>query len=192
MSIVISNLSKAFQGKPVLQDFSLTLYNGSRICLMAPSGAGKTTLLRILMGLEKPDSGTIAGLKGIPIGVVFQEDRLCEALGPVRNVALACRRPQTEIEQALTELLPEHCLYQPVRELSGGMRRRVALCRAMLSPGQVLLLDEPFTGLDDANRAVACRFVLAHLAGRTLLVVTHQREDAAHLDATLVTFQKEA
>ena len=86
--IVIRNLCKSFDGKPVLRDFSAVLPAGQVTGLMAPSGAGKTTLLRILMGLERPDSGTIDGLAGLRLSTVFQEDRLCDNLDPSANIRL--------------------------------------------------------------------------------------------------------
>ena len=86
--IVIRNLCKSFAGKPVLRDFSAVLPVGQVTGLMAPSGAGKTTLLRILMGLERPDGGTIDGLAGLRLSAVFQEDRLCDNLDPSANISL--------------------------------------------------------------------------------------------------------
>ena len=86
--IVIRNLCKSFAGKPVLRDFSAVLPVGQVTGLMAPSGAGKTTLLRILMGLERPDGGTIDGLAGLRLSAVFQEDRLCDNLDPSANIRL--------------------------------------------------------------------------------------------------------
>ena len=84
--IVIRNLCKSFAGKPVLRDFSAVLPVGQVTGLMAPSGAGKTTLLRILMGLERPDGGTIDGLAGLRLSAVFQEDRLLEHLDARDNL----------------------------------------------------------------------------------------------------------
>ena len=75
--IVMDRLCKSYGDKAVLQDFSAVLPLGETTSLMAPSGAGKTTLLRLLMGLEKPDSGRILGLEGLRLSAVFQEDRLC-------------------------------------------------------------------------------------------------------------------
>lgn len=122
--IVIRNLCKSFAGKPVLRDFSAVLPVGQVTGLMAPSGAGKTTLLRILMGLERPDGGTIDGLAGLRLSAVFQEDRLCDNLDPSANIRLI--NPtlgRRETEDALAAVGLAGCLRQPARELSGGMRR---------------------------------------------------------------------
>ena len=132
--IVIRGLCKAFDGKQVLRDFSAALPAGQVTGLMAPSGAGKTTLLRILMGLETPDRGTITGLEGLRLSAVFQEDRLCENLDPVSNLRLVTPTlSRAAAEEALKAVGLTDCLHQPTRELSGGMRRRVAILRALLA-----------------------------------------------------------
>ena len=172
--IVIQGLSKAFDGKQVLRDFSAVLPEGQVTGLMAPSGAGKTTLLRILMGLETPDRGTITGLQGLRLSAVFQEDRLCENLNPVSNLRLVTPTlSQSAAEGALTAVGLTDCLHQPARELSGGMRRRVAILRALLAEYDLLFLDEPFKGLDRETKEVVMADTRRRCDGRTVLFVTH-------------------
>ena len=172
--IVIRGLSKAFDGKQVLRDFSAVLPAGQVTGLMAPSGAGKTTLLRILMGLEMPDRGTITGLQGLRLSAVFQEDRLCENLNPASNLRLVTPTlSQSAAEKALTAVGLTDCLHQPVRELSGGMRRRVAILRALLAEYDLLFLDEPFKGLDRETKEVVMADTRRRCDGRTVLFVTH-------------------
>ena len=187
MAITIQKLSKSYNGISVFQNVDLQLEEGGIYCLMAPSGAGKTTLFRILMGLEKPDSGSVTGLPTGPVAAVFQEDRLCPALTAQKNIQLVHPVMAGEkLRQELLQLLPEDSLDKPVSEFSGGMRRRVALMRAMLAPGQFLLMDEPFTGLDEDTREAAMEYVLAHRRGRTLLFTTHHAEEAERLGATRI------
>ena len=179
--IVIRGLSKAFDGKQVLRDFSAVLPAGQVTGLMAPSGAGKTTLLRILMGLEMPDRGTITGLQGLRLSAVFQEDRLCENLNLVSNLRLVTPTlSQSAAEEALTAVGLTDCLHQPVRELSGGMRRRVAILRALLAECDLLFLDEPFKGLDRETKEVVMADTRRRCDGRTVLFVTH---DPTELEA---------
>ena len=179
--IVIRGLSKAFEGKQVLRDFSAVLPAGQVTGLMAPSGAGKTTLLRILMGLETPDRGTITGLQGLRLSAVFQEDRLCENLNLVSNLRLVTPTlSQSAAEKALTAVGLTDCLHQPVRELSGGMRRRVAILRALLAEYDLLFLDEPFKGLDRETKEVVMADTRRRCDGRTVLFVTH---DPTELEA---------
>ena len=191
MEIIIQNLSKSYEGRPVLSGLNMTFTSQSPCCLMSPSGSGKTTLFRILMGLETADSGSIhftddtgRTLPGRPgFSVVFQENRLCEAFTPLENVRMTAGRslPPEQIRREMALLLPEESLDRPVSTLSGGMKRRTALCRAILTPSSVLLMDEPFTGLDDAMRRQVIRYLLDRLAGRLLLLSTHSQEDVSLL-----------
>lgn len=177
--IHICKVTKAYDNLKVLKDFSLTLKEGQRYCLMAPSGSGKTTLLRLLTRIEPADSGSI---EGIPkrVGMVFQEDRLCEEYDTVKNIMLTtCKKEvsRNSVREEAMRILPEDCLDKPVKELSGGMRRRCAILRAMLSGAELLIMDEPFTGLDEENRKKTALYILEKLEGRTLLVTTHREED---------------
>ena len=179
--IVIENLCKSYEGRPVLRDFSATLPAGHITGLMAPSGAGKTTLLRLFMGLEQPDAGTITGLEGVRLSVVFQEDRLCDNLSAVSNIRLVNpARSVQEVTHALDLVGLSGAYWQPVRELSGGMRRRVAILRALLAEYELLLLDEPFKGLDITTKAAVMADTRQRICGRTVLFVTH---DASELEA---------
>jgi ABC-type multidrug transport system ATPase subunit len=121
---------------------------------MAPSGMGKTTLFRLLLGLETADQGNIQAASA---GAVFQENRLIESLSPIENVRLALpplpkADTRAELFSILSSLLPAESLMRPVSTLSGGMKRRCALARALLSPSEILILDEATTGLDPVVR----------------------------------------
>jgi len=189
----IRNLNKSYGGTVVFRHVDLELEKGGIYCLMAPSGAGKTTLLRILMGLERADSGEIIpdpGTEGV--AAVFQEDRLCPGLGVEKNILLVnpvCTGAR--LREEVLRLLPEDCLGKPVFEFSGGMRRRAALLRALLSRGGLLLLDEPFGGLDEAVRRASIDYVKEKRCGRTLLLATHHVEEAEALGARRILWQTE-
>ena len=187
MAIVIENLTKSYGEKLALPPFSCTLEEGEIVCLLGQSGCGKTTLLRLLLGLESPTGGTVSGLPD-RISAVFQEDRLCPAFSAVTNVSLALGRqvPRTEIVALLTELGLGDALQKPVRELSGGMQRRVAMARSLLAPADLYLMDEPFKGLDEDTRKVVMDAVLQRTKGRTLLLVTHDPEEAAYLGGRII------
>ena len=179
------HVCKAYGANEVLRRATFTLPGGGVRCLMAPSGSGKTTLFRVLLGLEHADSGEIRGISPGRISMMFQEDRLCETLTPVENVALVlpAETRRADVAALLAEILPTDCLGQPAMELSGGMRRRVSLARAVAFPSDLIVLDEPFTGLDQ-EKVIA--FVLRHRACRTLLVATHGEDDARLLGAERV------
>ena len=152
MEIAVKHLCKSFGGRTVLRDLTFTAAPGIT-AVMAPSGTGKTTLLRILLGLERPDSGTVEGLAGKRLTAVFQEDRLLEHLSAEGNLRFVLGRVyDPAAARALLDRLglPDTGA-QPVREFSGGMKRRLALARALLAPFDALALDEPFTGVDPAR-----------------------------------------
>ena len=153
----LRNICKFYHGRPVLQDVSFTMETGVT-ALWAPSGAGKTTLLRILLGLERPDSGELLGT-GVRWSAVFQEDRLLEGLDALGNLRFALGTDYEEAKAAamLTALGLTWETGKPVREWSGGMKRRLALARALLAVSDAVALDEPFTGLDEENRRRAAR-----------------------------------
>ena len=190
MPLRIHNLSKSSDGQPVLSGVSAVLEEGNTYCLMGPSGAGKTTLLRILMGLERADSGRVEGLSGLRISAVFQEDRLCEGFTALENVRLAAAPSlsDADIRKALSAILPPQALDRPVSALSGGMKRRTAIGRALLAPFDLLLMDEPFTGLDEDTRRRTAAFIRERAAGRMILLSTHQEEDVRLFQARVLNF----
>ena len=171
----ICGLTKRFGEKTLFEDLDLTLAEPA--VLWAPSGWGKTTLLRILMGLEAPDSGTVQGVGRV--GAVFQEDRLCPQLTALENVLLtAGRKKEREARDILARLGLGESLAVPAAELSGGMRRRCALARSLCAEFDLLVLDEPFKGLDEANRRAAMDAVCAVSDDKTVLLVTHDAAEA--------------
>ena len=179
MTIEIKDVSKSFNGQKVLDNFNLNIESEHSYILTGPSGCGKTTLLRLILGLDEPDEGTVKLLGDykypfINSGVVFQEDRLCEDYDAVTNVTMVSKKVfrQTVIEE-LKKLLPEEALFKPVKELSGGQRRRVAIVRACAIPSDVLIMDEPFTGLDDKSREAAIDYIRDKQGTGPLVITTH-------------------
>lgn len=183
--IVIEKINKSYDGKQVINKLSLVLREGQLYLLDSPSGTGKTTLLRILMGLEVVDSGYLRGLPS-RISVMFQEDRLIEELSVRKNIELVAA-DNSRIEESLRELGLYEYADKSVKELSGGMKRRTALIRAMLHASGLVLLDEPFTGLDQKTKEEAAGYIIRHLDGRTAVIASHigdKRIDAIaeHID----------
>lgn len=190
-TIWVQKVYKSYTLVPVLHNLSMSMEKGKRYLLMAPSGGGKTTFLKLLTGLEHADSGEVNGMPE-QIGMVFQEDRLCEEYDVICNIMLGmkCAGKENIIEyvrQEAGKILPQDCLTKPVKELSGGMRRRAALLRAVLSSADMLILDEPFTGLDEENRLHCAEYLLKNLGGRTLLVTTHREDDVELLRGIKIT-----
>lgn len=188
MAIELIHISKQFNDNIVFDDLNLSFAEGKMSCLMGASGSGKTTLLNLLMGLLLPDSGEIRGIDGKQITAVFQEDRLIEHYDAESNVALVCDKqlPLQRIQQELKQVGIEEYAGKEVRQFSGGMRRRVAIVRAILAKSDVLILDEPFKGLDEALKYRVMDYVLEKTRGKTVIVVTHDKEEAQRLKANLI------
>lgn len=177
--IVIEHLSKKYGEKKVLEDLNLVLEAGKTYTMAGPSGCGKTTFLRILMGLEKADSGTITGVPG-KISAVFQENRLSESFSALDNVMLVMNsenKKETAAELLHALGLTDN-LTKPVKTFSGGMKRRVALARALAADYDLLILDEPFTGLDAQNRELAIKVIEEYTKNKTVLLVSHDIIDS--------------
>lgn len=189
MDIEVKHLTKSFQDKLIFKDLNITFLEGRMNCLMGPSGSGKTTIINCLMGLTNPELGEITGIEGKQIAAVFQEDRLIEHFDAIKNVKLVCDKNIT-VELILEELkavgLTEY-ESKPVRTYSGGMRRRVAIVRAMLAKSDLVILDEPFKGLDDKLKEQVIDYVKHRTAGKTVILVTHDRDELQQLDANLIT-----
>lgn len=145
----LQHLTKQFGAAPLFTDLCMEV--DAPVVLWAPSGWGKTTLLRILMGLERPTTGSVEGVGRV--AAVFQEDRLCPQLNAVQNVTLVLPGVENQYEEQIISDFQQlgmdiAALQLPARRLSGGQKRRVALLRALWAPSDTLLLDEPFTGMD--------------------------------------------
>lgn len=188
MQITIKNLCKSYGDLTVLNQLNLALDSGQVNCLMGPSGTGKTTLLRIILGLEQPDNGTITGIKPGSLTAVFQENRLCEGFSPIDNILMVTGLSLTpaQVCTELSRLLPEESLIRPVRTLSGGMKRRVAIARALLAPSEGIIMDEPFTGLDEDTKRAVIAYLREKAAGKFLLISTHQEDDVELLHGVVI------
>ncbi len=189
MDIELKQLTKSFGNKIVLNNLNMSIQEGRINCLMGASGIGKTTLVNIVMGLVKPDFGEVMGLQGKQIAAVFQEDRLIEHWNAIKNIELVCGRDITKdrIIQELTKLNLQDDKDKPVKDYSGGMRRRVVIVRAILAQSELLILDEPFRGLDLDLKRKTIEYIKQSTKGKTVIIVTHERDDVALLEANLIT-----
>ncbi|HOR12357.1 MAG TPA: ATP-binding cassette domain-containing protein [Clostridia bacterium] len=178
MSIRLKNVHADYEGKAIFTDFSLELPAHGALAVLGPSGSGKTTLLRLLAGLITPQKGAVEGLVGKTISMVFQENRLLPWCTSYENIALVQKKrlacPQTLAWLERMELAAWRDSYP--NELSGGMQRRVALGRACAFGGDILLLDEPFTGIDEALRERLVPHIKS--AAELIVLVTHDSEEA--------------
>lgn len=188
--IELKDVSVAFGDKQVLRNFSQRFEPGKHYALFGPSGCGKTTLLRVIAGLQKPDSGHILLKDGLRMAFCFQEDRLLPWYTIRQNVALALspevqkdKEKAARIAESLLErvgLKNEGSAYPS--ELSGGMKRRASLARALAFDAPVMLMDEPFRALDEASHAQMLRLVRSLAQGKTLILVTHDIRDTEGME----------
>ena len=187
--IATRGLGRRFGGRTAVSDVTLTLHEGDCLALFGPNGAGKTTLLRMLAGLLRPTSGTgtVAGIE-LPggaelrsaIGYISHASMLYAALSARENVELTAklfgmRDARAAAERALERMALSDRADMPVRQLSRGMQQRVSIARATVHGPRVVLLDEPFTGLDDSgSAALGAHLAALRAAGTTMVLVTHQ------------------
>jgi len=179
-------VSKRYGESTVLDRISHSFEPMSRTCIMGASGQGKTTLLRLVAGLESSDGGKVEKTNG-KVSMVFQEDRLCENVNAIKNAMLGAKDVTKEkATRMLCALGLDGHLTKPVRSLSGGMRRRVSIARALLSDAKLILLDEAFKGLDEETKGDVIRVVNRKTKKKTVIAVTHEKADAELLDARIL------
>lgn len=187
--IEMKSISFSYGERTVLQNLTYTFPQKGVIALMGPSGEGKTTLMRLLCGLEKAQEGTLT-VTYKKIAYAFQEPRLIPWLNSVDNINFVLPKEKKGSDAALALLRDfelEKCAFSYPAALSGGMKQRLSLARALAVGGDLLLLDEPFSGLDQAlKERLAPKIKNANSEGLTLLV-THDAGDAELLGATLLT-----
>jgi len=184
----LKNLSKSFGDKVVLSGFSYDFPKSGVVCIKGASGCGKTTLLRIISGLETADSGEVKC--GGVLSYLFQEDRLLNWLTAIENVSCVMSGKSSERREKAAQLLSLVGLAgnenEQIGHLSGGMKRRVAFARALATNPDILLLDEPFNGLDDLTRSVLSKLVLQFSENHLVLLVTHDSEDIETLANSVI------
>lgn len=187
MEIKIENVNKAFYTSKdcveVLKDINLEVHKGQIVAIVGPSGCGKSTLLNLISGLVKPDNGNVY-VNG-QIGYMFQKDNLFEWRNVYKNITLGMeiKHLKENIEE-IDEILKKYGLYDfkyyYPKELSGGMRQRVALIRTLILKPDILLLDEPFSSLDYQSKIVVQEdiYKIINKEKKTTILVTHDITEA--------------
>ncbi len=215
-AIELHHVSLSFDEKPALSDVSFQVGRGETLVLLGVTGAGKSLLLKLILGLLKPDSGQILieGQDLVPLsesqlyplrqrmGIVFQEGALFDSLSVYDNVAYRLHeesaRDETEIERRVREVLRfvemEDAIARMPSELSGGMRRRVSIARALINEPSIMLYDSPTAGLDPVT-AHTINLLIAKLRDAqrvSSIVVTHRLQDAFVLANFVFSVEKQA
>jgi heme exporter protein A len=194
--VEVADIARAFGSRKAVAGVSFSLAPGDCLAVFGPNGAGKTTLLRLLAGLLKPSSGT-ARLAGIPlpggatarsrVGLISHHTMLYEALSARENVSFAARLygirdHSTRVDDSLRRMSMLERADAPVRLLSRGMQQRVSIARAMVHSPQVVLADEPYSGLDESGaRALTALLRELRSAGTAIIIVTHNLAEGLSL-----------
>lgn len=183
-ALSIEHLYFSYKEKEIFHDLQICFPSEECSAVMAPSGHGKTTLLYLIAGLLSPSEGIIRyPMRKPAFSMVFQESRLIHQADIASNLRLVNPKlTNTDICQQLSLTgLPREYLHKTAGQLSGGEQRRIAILRAVLAKYDILLMDEPFTGLDDVSKKLMLEYVRTHTAGKTVILVTHQQEEADYL-----------
>lgn len=186
-TIELCNVSFSYNEKMVLQHINEVFETGTNTAIMAPSGSGKTTLLFLLAGLLKPTNGTMTYPVEHPrLAMVFQENRLLEQQTILCNLQLVNPRlTATDVTAMLHRAGLSYSVTKKICQLSGGEKRRIAIIRALLSQYDILLLDEPLTGLDDTCKQQILELIEEETKDKTVILVTHDIEEAKALNCKI-------
>lgn len=194
MKIELKNISKSFGDKHVLENVSMT-FGAGITCVMGASGRGKTTLANIIAGIIPQDSGEIVvtgDVDTLRTSVVFQEDRLLDwetALGNLLFVTHPARKYIDRANDLLIKAGLEDSINKKASKLSGGMRRRVCLCRALIAEYDLLILDEPFKGLDNELKPSIMDMVIDAAepsCNAIIICITHDESEAKYLGGKII------
>ena len=182
-NISIENISFSYDDKNVFTDYSSSFPIGKTSVIMAPSGFGKSTLLYMLTGLITPSKGNITiPIDNPKISFAFQDLRLIESTSVIKNITLVNSKVKDsqDLDLCLESLGIKSLVHKKVATLSGGEKSRVAIARALMAEYDILLLDEPFNGLDEETKNRTMQYVKEKTAHKTVLLVTHNKDEAAY------------
>ncbi len=172
----VTNLTKRFGEKVVFENFSCSFPEKGIVFIQGASGSGKTTFLNILAGIEKADSGEVFKEK---VSYLFQEDRLLDWLSVFENVFCVTKRTpedKSKTEEILSKLGLGAEFNSFPNTLSGGMKRRVAIARALVFNAKIVLLDEPFKGLDSETLKNTIEVIKENTKDKLVLIVSHEND----------------
>jgi NitT/TauT family transport system ATP-binding protein len=181
--IKLANLTFSYGEKTIFKDLSYTFADKKIYGIVGESGSGKTTLLSLILGLL-PFSGELT--KDGRVVAVFQEDRLCENISAFKNVFITYKNRQKVHDDLLAVGLTKTEIHKPVNQLSGGMKRRVALVRAIIQEAEILLIDEGFNNIDDENKELVFTYLLNKTKNTTVIIVSHDRRELESLGAEII------
>lgn len=184
MKLGLSSVTKVFD-KKILNGFTINFKEGKTTVLLGPSGCGKTTIINLLLGLIKPDEGEIIADRTGKLSVVFQEDRLLENITVLQNL-LVVKKNENLCIKILSSLGIGETANKYPNQLSGGMKRRAALARAIAYNGDIFILDEPFKGIDISFKQKVIEEIKRTINGKTCVIITHDIQEAVDVGDEVV------
>ncbi len=182
--IKIKNLSFSYGEKLVINNLSLDIKKGEKIWISGPSGCGKTTLIKLILGLLSADGGNI-DLGDMTPSVVFQENRLLPFKSVIDNITFVGGSRKKGLENLAALGIGDECYSKPAK-LSGGMKRRAAIARALSVPFDLLILDEAFNGIDEQNLEKTAILINEVCRNKTVILITHSEKEAKLLNCKKV------
>lgn len=196
MSLRLKSLSKKFDEKVIFNGFSYEFKENGVYALVGESGSGKTTLIRMISGLDADFGGEITGGGIKNVSLSFQEHRLFPRLSAIDNVLVAVRKSENNNAENRARELLRHLGFNDAdmtllpSELSGGMKQRVSIVRAILKPSPILLLDEPTKELDRELAQKVNDLILAEAKKRLVIISTHNGQDIEYLGAKIIEIKQ--
>lgn len=178
MAYILKNLNKSFKNKKILNNFTINIPESGTICIIGNSGCGKTTLMNIMSGIESVDSGNINDIKNLKKSYVFQENIFIPWLSVGDNISLVSKLSKNDIESLLKSFNLNDIYDKKPSELSGGMKQRVNIVRALCVDFKVIFMDEPFKGIDKNNKALAIDIIKKYIKDKLCIMVTHEISEA--------------
>lgn len=186
MNIKLKNISKSFNGEKVLSKFSLEIKDNDKIAIVGKSGIGKSTLLNIILKYLSPDSGSITFSETPKYSVVFQENLLFENKSIYENILFVKDISRDDVDIYLKKLSLDGLIDKRVSELSGGMKRRVSILRAILYSGNIFIFDEALKEVDIDTKEMIVNLINSEIDNRPLIFTTHNYEDIKDLKANKI------
>lgn len=194
MEYGVKNLSMSYSELKVLNNITIEFGAGKVTCILGPSGCGKTTLLNIISGVTKSFDGEVIGFEDKHISYIFQEGRLIEwktvrnNLKFVLNNKLSPKESELLIVKYLRAFGMENYIDYYPNKLSGGMRQRIGIIRALIYPSDIMIMDEPFKSMDEETKQIVmnCFVELMQQEKRTVILVTHDRGEAIYLGDKII------
>lgn len=178
--IKLNKISFSYGDEKIIQNLDISLDKGRIYCIMGTSGVGKTTLMKLISGLEKCSKGTVSGIENMKKSFIFQENRLLPQLSVYENIKFV-----TNNEEKINSALKKAGLFDEkdkiTTQLSGGMKRRVAIARAAAFDGDIFFIDEPLYGLDVKTSESILSLIKETVEGKTAFIITHNPDEAFYL-----------